>query len=76
MPLWVCTHSIPVNATAKIAKKDRKDSTLRPYHWYKAFVVAGAYEHGLPGSYVEWIETTKSIEDSDESRKLRNEGIL
>jgi hypothetical protein len=25
-----------------------KDPILKPYHWYKAYVVAGAVEHGVP----------------------------
>lgn len=34
------------------AKPERIDPTLRPREWYKAYVLAGAREHGLPAAYV------------------------
>ena len=34
------------------AKPDRIDPKLRPRQWYKAYVLAGAREHGLPAAYV------------------------
>ena len=40
-----------------------KDPSLYPYHWYKAFVVNGAREHGLPQDYIERIEAVSSIPD-------------
>lgn len=55
---------------------DRKDLARRPYHWYKAFVVAGAVEHGLPFPYIEWLRTIESIQDPDESRRFYNERLL
>lgn len=54
----------------------RKDPSLRPYHWYKAFVVAGAVEHGLPFPYVEWLRTMESAQDQDINRRLKNERLL
>ena len=54
----------------------KKDSSLRPYHWYKAFVVAGAREHGLPEHYLRILETVQSIEDPDSKRSDRNERVL
>lgn len=53
-----------------------KDSSLRPYHWYKAFVVAGAREHGLPEHYLRILETVQSIEDPDSKRSDRNNRVL
>jgi hypothetical protein len=29
--------------------------------WYKALVVAGAVEHGLPTPHIEWLQTTVSL---------------
>lgn len=55
---------------------DKKDATLKPYHWYKAFVVAGAVEHGLPFPYIEWLRTIESTQDPKESRRLCNERLL
>ena len=53
-----------------------KAPALRPYHWYKAFVVAGAMEHGLPGDYVEWLRSIASQPDPDSGRRKANEALL
>ena len=53
-----------------------KEPALRPYHWYKALVVAGAVEHGLPESYVEWMRTFDSQADPNEKRRAENESLL
>lgn len=49
---------------------------LRPFHWYKALVVAGAMEHGLPDRYVDWLKTFRSREDADDNRRKAHEAIL
>ena len=54
----------------------RKQRPLRPYHWYKALVVAGAVEHDLPNSYVEWLRVFESEEDPRANRRAENEAIL
>jgi len=38
------------------AKPDQTDSTLRPLAWYRAHVVRGAREHGLPAECVRELE--------------------
>jgi AIG2 family protein len=48
------------------------DPSLKPYTWYKAFVVAGAKEHNLPGKYIERLVATEAIEDPDRERHSRN----
>ncbi len=53
-----------------------KKRSLKPYHWYKAFVVAGAREHGLPRHYVRRLDATKSIRDRDRARSAQNEKLL
>jgi len=63
-------------AVAYVAVATKKDPSLRPYHWYKAFVVAGAVEHGLPQSYVEWLRTFESQPDPDVVRRTENEALL
>ena len=40
-----------------------KDATLRPYHWYKALVIAGAREHGLPASYRSGLELVVTVSE-------------
>ncbi len=46
----------------------RVDNSLKPYDWYKAYVVSGAKEHGLPESYVAMLENIVAIKDPDEGR--------
>ena len=36
--------------------------TLRPHAWYKAHVLRGAREHGLPESYVAALDAMKTVE--------------
>lgn len=48
------------------------DSSLRPYTWYKALVVAGAEEHNLPNEYVERLVATAALEDPDRERHADN----
>lgn len=61
-------------ATAYIATE--RETSLQPYYWYKAFVVAGASEHGLPTAYIEQLKAVVSKADEKESRRKKNEGLL
>ena len=70
----VVTSTNTIKARTYIATK--KESALRPYHWYKALVISGAIEHGLPEPYVEWLRTFKSQADPDIKRRAKNEKIL
>ncbi len=72
--LDILTDRGTVRAVAYIATT--KDPVLRPYHWYKGFVVAGAREHGLPPEYIQSIESTPSIPDPDAARAAHNERLL
>lgn len=53
-----------------------KCALLKPYHWYKAFVVAGARNNGLPRHYTRRLAATRSVRDPDESRSAENEKLL
>ena len=44
------------------------DASLLPYSWYKALVVAGAHEHGLPGDYVDRLQQVLAFDDPDADR--------
>jgi len=55
---------------------DRTQRGLRPYGWYKAFVVHGAVEHGLPEPYVASLRATDALVDPDVARRARNRAIL
>ena len=54
--------------TAFLYQATLTDPDLRPYHWYKAIVVAGAREHGLPADYVARLEAALAIDDPDAAR--------
>ncbi len=51
------------------------DDSLLPFPWYKAFVVDGAREHGLPAGYVEWLAAVGVVPDPDPRRARRNRAI-
>lgn len=49
---------------------------LVPYEWYKAFVVEGAREHGLPDDYIAALDAVMATSDEDEARAALNARIL
>jgi hypothetical protein len=61
----------------KIYRADRAaiDQTLRPYSWYKRFVIEGARQHNLPEVYINQINQYEVVEDSDRNRDGRNRAI-
>lgn len=52
------------------------DPALKPYTWYKALVVAGAKEHGLPPQYIAALEVTDAIIDADTCRHQKNMALV
>jgi len=59
----VVTSAGTHRAVAYVVMPMKKKPGPRPYHWYKAIVIAGAVEHALPASYVEWLRTIESKPD-------------
>lgn len=59
-----------------IASASHVDKSLKPYHWYKRLVLAGAILHQFPQSYLESIQAVESISDPDEARRRGYETIL
>lgn len=47
---------------------DRTVDGLRPYSWYKRFLVEGARAHGLPDEYVAVLEAIQSTGDPNRTR--------
>ncbi|MFZ0430707.1 MAG: gamma-glutamylcyclotransferase [Acidobacteriota bacterium] len=65
------------DAFAYVANPAWIDDSLRPYHWYKEYVLRGAREFGLPGRYIdEYIESVPSVEDPDARRARENRRLL
>ncbi len=54
----------------------RIDPAAVPFDWYKALVVAGAREHGLPAAYVAGLDAVGSQVDPDAARAARNFALV
>ena len=60
-----------------LATPDYIDESLKPYGWYKDFVLAGATEHDLPPEYVaEYIQSVETIDDPDKARDTKQRATL
>jgi hypothetical protein len=44
------------------ARRDYIEPSLRPYSWYKRFVLEGSREHSLPPDYIAPIEAIQAID--------------
>lgn len=56
----VSTETGEVPARTYRSRPGAVDPSLRPRRWYKAHVLAGAREHGLPVPYIEMIERVEA----------------
>ena len=68
--------SSSLNAFAYVAQPGYVDDTLRPYHWYRALVLAGARQHALPSSYIADLESVESRPDPNQSRRHSHHALL
>jgi AIG2-like family len=60
-----------------LATSDYIDDSLKPYGWYKDFVVAGGKEHGLPPEYIaECIQSVNAIQDPNKTRDDKQRATL
>jgi gamma-glutamylcyclotransferase len=50
----------------------KTQAQIQPYSWYRALVVAGAVEHGLPSAYVDGLRGTPVRQDPDDKRHSLN----
>ncbi len=74
--LRLSCNNISYQPYAYLAAHTHVDAALRPYHWYKAFVLTGARHHNLPKSYIDEIESVDSMPDPDTSRDASNMALL
>jgi gamma-glutamylcyclotransferase len=58
------------------AQESHIDDDLMPYHWYKNLVVLGAKYLQLPEPYVSSLESIRSIDDPDPTRKVESEKLI
>ena len=76
VPIDVLTEEGSRSVLTYIARPDRVDNSLRPYTWYKEFVVRGAEQHGLPPEYINKLKIVEAIADPDEARERKNRALL
>jgi hypothetical protein len=58
-----------------VAEAQAIDGRLRPYSWYKRFVVEGGRQHNLPAGYVDAIDGMPATQDPDQARDARMRAI-
>ncbi len=72
----IAVHHGPDLVTAKAYIATDTDPTLKPYTWYRALVIAGAKEHGLPADYVARLEAVPADQDPDQKRHDKNMSLI
>ncbi|AQQ07369.1 gamma-glutamylcyclotransferase [Roseibium algicola] len=60
-----------------LASPDYIDDSLKPYGWYKDFVLVGGREHDLPLEYIaKYIQSVEAIEDPNKARDKKNRASI
>jgi cation transport regulator ChaC len=49
----ISTNGMSLRAVTYVASTEAIDDKLQPFDWYRAFVIEGAKEHGLPQDYID-----------------------
>ena len=52
------------------------DQDLRPFDWYKRYVVEGARKHRLPAPYIANIEAIPADDDPNETRGAQHRAVV
>ena len=76
VPILAHSPNGEIEAETYIAKPKSIDFSLTPFDWYKAFVVEGAKEVGLPDEYVSVLESTREMKDPNPDRARSNRSLL
>jgi hypothetical protein len=58
------------------ACRSTRDPALRPYTWYRRFLVEGAKEHGLPAEYIEALGRIEAIPDKNRQRDAEKRALM
>ncbi len=58
------------------AQPGHTDPRLRPYGWYKDFVLEGGRRHRLPHPYLRALVRIPHLDDPDPAREARNRALL
>lgn len=65
-----------VQALTYLPAMQHIDPALRPFDWYKAFVVSGARHHALPAAWIAHLDAVSTMEDPVAERAALNGKIL
>jgi hypothetical protein len=65
-----------MKAFTYLARASHIDAALRPADWYRALVVAGAREHGLPASWIRVLEGRSAETAQPESEERARASAL
>jgi hypothetical protein len=71
--LEVVTADGTERAHAYVATAGSTDAARRPYHWYKALVIAGAIQHALSATYIDALRAVPSLRDPMRNRRTKRE---
>lgn len=63
------------DAWVYIASRPENEPSLKPYSWYKRFLVEGAREHGIPAEYLAGLEQIDALEDKNKGRGRQQRAI-
>ena len=66
----------PVEAIAYVANMEHSDPGVRPWTWYRGFVVTGARQHRFPPEYLARLEACPAMDDPDPARHAREWAVL
>jgi hypothetical protein len=69
------TDNVSWQAWVYVAITPNNDAGLRPYTWYKRFLVEGAREHALPANYITNLENIDAVQDGDAARERRKRAL-
>ena len=59
-----------------VARPTAIDTSLLPYAWYHDLIVHGAWQHGLPERYVDYLRSFDSLVDPDATRQAENRRLI
>jgi gamma-glutamylcyclotransferase len=65
-----------VEAIAYVANPSLLDESVRPYAWYKGFVVTGAEQHGFPDDYRELLHAIEEHPEIGDERHAHEWQVL
>lgn len=65
-----------LDAVAYVANPLLLDESVKPWRWYKGFVVTGAAQHSLPPQYRAGLEAVEAVDDPDAGRHSREWSVL